>query len=213
MRRSVKYLAIEGPIGVGKTTLAKRMAGDLRAELILEGADDNPFLAKFYEHPERYALATQLYFLLQRAQQLAGVRQAALFNEVRVADFMLDKDRLFANLTLEPDEFQLYEQVYNHVIRDYPKPDLVIYLQAPVATLLERIGSRGIAYEQDIDQSYLQRLVELYAGFFQTFDAAPLLIVDAVRSDLVRREEDYHHLLLTIDSIEGGRHFLTPLDW
>lgn len=209
----MKYVAIEGPIGVGKTTLAKRMAGDLCAELILEGADDNPFLSRFYAHPERYALATQLFFLLQRAEQLAGVRQAELFSETRIADFMLEKDRLFAQLTLDGDEFQLYEQVYNHVIRDYPKPDLVIYLQAPVATLMERIGNRGIAYEQDIDQSYLQRLAELYSRFFQTFETAPLLVVDAVRCDLVHREEDYNHLLSTIDLIEDGRHFLTPMDW
>ena len=213
MRGSVKYVAIEGPIGVGKTTLAKRLAGDLGGELILEGAADNPFLSRFYSQPERFALATQLFFLLQRVEQLENLRQTNLFSDIRIADFMLDKDRLFAELTLDTEEFRLYDQVYRHVIRDFPKPDLVIYLQAPVETLQARILHRGIDYESDIDPDYLQRLVALYARFFQSFDAAPLLVVDAVHTDLVNRDVDYHHLLDKMNVIDSGRHFLTPSAW
>jgi deoxyguanosine kinase len=213
LRQSVKYVAIEGPIGVGKTTLAKRLAGDLNAELILEGADANPFLSRFYAEPERYALATQLFFLLQRAEQLDGLRQIDLFSDVRIADFMLDKDRLFAELTLDAEEFTLYDQVYRHVVRDYPKPDLVIYMQAPVETLQARILHRGIDYEGDIDDAYLDKLVEIYSRYFQSFDAAPLLVIDAVQSDLVHRDEDYHDLLQQMNLIDSGRHFLTPSVW
>jgi deoxyguanosine kinase len=213
VRGSVKYVAIEGPIGVGKTTLAKRLAGDLGGELILEGAADNPFLSRFYSQPERFALATQLFFLLQRVEQLENLRQTNLFSDIRIADFMLDKDRLFAELTLDTEEFRLYDQVYRHVIRDFPKPDLVIYLQAPVETLQARILYRGIDYESDIDPDYLQRLVALYARFFQSFDAAPLLVVDAVHTDLVNRDVDYHHLLDKMNVIDSGRHFLTPSAW
>lgn len=213
MRGSVKYVAIEGPIGVGKTTLAKRLAGDLGGDLILEGAADNPFLSRFYSQPERFALATQLFFLLQRVEQLENLRQTNLFSDIRIADFMLDKDRLFAELTLDTEEFRLYDQVYRHVIRDFPKPDLVIYLQAPVETLQARILHRGINYESDIDPDYLQRLVALYARFFRSFDAAPLLVVDAVHTDLVNRDVDYHHLLDKMNVIDSGRHFLTPSAW
>jgi len=213
VRGSVKYVAIEGPIGVGKTTLAKRLAADLGGELILEGAADNPFLSRFYSQPERFALATQLFFLLQRVEQLENLRQTNLFSDIRIADFMLDKDRLFAELTLDTEEFRLYDQVYRHVIRDFPKPDLVIYLQASVETLQARILHRGIDYESDIDPDYLQRLVALYARFFQSFDAAPLLVVDAVHTDLVNRDVDYHHLLDKMNVIDSGRHFLTPSAW
>ena len=202
-----RYIAVEGPIGVGKTTLAKRLSVDLEAELLLEDAEENPFLARFYDQPRQYALATQLFFLMQRAEQLRDVRQSDLFKPTRVADFTFHKDRLFAELTLETDELELYGQVHDHVIADVPTPDLVIYLQAPVETLLDRIATRGIQYEEPITADYLYRLTELYRFFFQSYDTGPLLIVDAGRSDLVNDEHHYQELLEEMVRIESGQQF------
>jgi len=205
------YIVVEGPIGVGKTTLARRLAESFAAELLLEEPQENPFLARYYENPRAHALSTQLYFLLQRARQIHGLRQSDLFSRVRVADYLMDKDRLFAELTLAPDELTLYRQVYSQVVGETLRPDLVIYLQAPVAVLQDRIASRGIGYEQAIDAQYLQRLVSAYTRFFYHYDASPLVIINAASIDFANRDEDYQLLFDKLQDVGKGRHYLNPL--
>jgi deoxyadenosine/deoxycytidine kinase len=206
-----RYVVVEGPIGVGKTTLAKRLAETWGAELVLEQADANPFLERFYRDPVGAALPAQLHFLFQRTQQLAGLRQQDLFASVRVADYLLEKDRLFARVTLEEAEFSLYQQVYARLVTDPPKPDLVIYLQAPVDVLLERISRRRIPMEQLIDRAYLEKLNEAYARFFHDYDDAPLLIVNAATLDPLASDADYAELLGAIDRMGRGRLYFNPL--
>ncbi len=205
------YIVVEGPIGVGKTSLAKRLAQSFNTELLLEGVDENPFLQRFYRNPKAVALPTQLFFLFQRAQQVQALRQGDMFRPVRVADFLIEKDRLFAQLTLDNEELTLYNQVYQHLAPDTPQPDLVIYLQAPVDVLLGRIHQRNRDYEQYIDADYLQRLVEAYAHFFHQYNDAPLLIVNAAEINLVASEMDYNALLEQVSRISSGRHFFNPL--
>lgn len=205
-----RYIVIEGPIGVGKTSLARRLAGDFSGELLLEGAEENPFLERFYRNPRHAALPTQLFFLFQRAQQIQELRQSDMFAPVRVADFILEKDRLFAQLTLDDDELRLYEQVYDNITVDAPQPDLVIYLQAPVDVLLNRVQKRGRDYERFIESNYLQRLVEAYTRFFYHYTATPLLIVNAADIDLVNNEQDYQLLLERLSKTTSGRHYFNP---
>jgi deoxyadenosine/deoxycytidine kinase len=205
-----RYIVIEGPIGVGKTSLAKRLAADFNGELLLEGAEDNPFLDRFYRNPRHAALPTQLFFLFQRARQMQEMRQSDLFTPVRVADFLLEKDRLFAQLTLDDDELRLYEQVYANLSVDAPRPDLVIYLQAPVEVLLDRVRKRGRAFERFIESNYLQRLVEAYTRFFYYYSETPLLIVNASEIDLVNNTRDYQVLVERIGKVRSGRHFFNP---
>ncbi len=205
-----RFIVIEGPIGVGKTSLARRVSESLSAQLVLEQADQNPFLERFYRSPRSAAFATQLFFLFQRARQMEEVRQQDLFGAVRVADFLLEKDRLFARVTLDDAEYALYEKVYERVVTDAPKPDLVVYLQAPVDVLLDRIARRGIRYEQAIDRGYLDRLTQAYARFFHGYDAAPLLIVNAGSIDPVANEADYQVLFAEIAKARRGRHFFNP---
>ncbi len=205
------FIVVEGPIGVGKTSLARRLAETFGCELLLEGAGDNPFLERFYENPRQAALQTQLFFLFQRAQQMQELRQGDMFEPVRVADFLMDKDRLFARLTLDDEEFKLYEQVYSHLTVDAPVPDLVIYLQAPVEVLLKRIAQRGIRYERQMDPRYLQSLCETYTRFFHYYDEAPLLIVNAADINLVGSDTDYQALLDYMAGISSGRHYFNPL--
>ncbi len=206
-----QFIVIEGPIGVGKTSLARRICASLEAEPVLEQAAENPFLERFYRNPRDGALPTQLYFLFQRAQQLAALNQQDMFAPRRIADYLLEKDRLFARITLDDAELGLYEQVYTKLDIQAPKPDLVIYLQAPVDVLLERISKRGIRYEQTIERAYLERLNEAYARFFHEYEAAPLLIVNAASIDPINNEADYDELLAAIQRMKRGRLYYNPL--
>ncbi len=205
-----RFVVIEGPIGVGKTSLARRLGASLGAQLLLEQADENPFLERFYKNPRAAAFQAQLYFLFQRARQLEDVRQADMFGEVRVADYLLEKDRLFARVTLDDAEYSLYERVYERIAVDAPKPDLVVYLQAPVDVLMDRIAKRGIRHEQLIERSYLEKLTQAYARFFHGYDAAPLLIVNAAAIDPVSNDADYQLLHAEIVKARRGRHFFNP---
>ena len=204
------FIAVEGPIGVGKTTLAKKLAASFNYQTLLEEAEDNPFLEKFYRNRKQAALATQLFFLFQRAQKIQDMRQADIFEPVRVADFLVEKDPLFARLNLDPDEYQLYEKVYRQLTIDAPAPDLVIYLQASTDVLLARIDQRGIPSEQSIERDYLERLNEVYSEFFLYYDGAPLLIVNASEIDLANSEADYRHLVDYMLDIRSGRHYFNP---
>ena len=204
------YIAVEGPIGVGKTTLARRLAETFNHEILLEDAHENPFLARFYRNRREAALATQLFFLFQRAQKMQELRQSELFSPVRVADFLIDKDPLFARINLDSDEFALYEKVYQRLTIDAPRPDLVIYLQAPTDVLIERIERRGIEHERGIDRRYLERLNEVYSEFFLYYDGAPLLIVNASMIDLAGDDRDYLQLVDYMLDIRSGRHYFNP---
>ncbi len=206
-----RFIVVEGPIGVGKTSLARRLAETLDGVATLEGAEENPFLPRFYEDPRSGALPTQLFFLFQRARQVQEMRQADIFQPRRVADFLFEKDHLFASLNLDNDELRLYEQVYEKLALDAPEPDLVIYLQAPVEVLMNRIARRGIGYEQGMDSEYLANLNEAYTRFFHHYDRAPLLIVNAAEIDLVQGDQGYQMLLERIASIRSGRHYFNPV--
>jgi deoxyadenosine/deoxycytidine kinase len=201
------YIVVEGPIGVGKTTLASRLAETLGRELLLERAGDNPFLPRFYENPRAAALPTQLHFLFQRSRMLEALRQGDLFRAEQVADFLVQKDELFARATLDPDELELYYQVYNRLALDSPAPDLVIYLQAPVDVLLKRIFVRGVAYEKRIDEQYLQRIADAYIEFFYHYTASPLLIVNTMEMNFADSEREYGLLLERIRNVSVGRHY------
>ena len=207
---SPRYIVVEGPIGVGKTSLAKRLADSLQGEMLLEAAEENPFLERFYHEPRHAALPTQLFFLFQRARQLQELRQSDMFAPVRVADFLMEKDRLFAQLTLDDDELRLYEQVYASLTLDAPQPDLVIYLQAPLEVLRSRIQKRGRKFERVIESDYLERLIEAYTHFFYYYTATPLLIVNAAEIDLVNNQQDFDLLLEQICQVRRGRHYFNP---
>jgi deoxyguanosine kinase len=206
-----RYIVIEGAIGVGKTSLARRLAATLNAQLVLEQADENPFLERFYRNPRVGALPAQLYFLFQRAQQQASLTQHDLFGAVRVADYLLAKDDLFARMTLDEEEYGLYRQVHERLAIDAPRPDLVVYLQAPVDVLLDRIARRGIAHESLIDRAYLTRLNETYARFFHAYSDSPLLIVNAASIDPIGNDADYEELLGQIGRTVRGRLYYNPL--
>lgn len=205
-----RYIAVEGPIGVGKTTLTKNLAQTFNYETLLEKAEENPFLERFYAGEKNSALSTQLFFLFQRVQQINELRQADLFEPVRVADFLIEKDQLFAQVTLDDDELKLYQQVYEHLTIDAPVPDLVIYLQAPADVLMERIEQRGITAERSIDGDYLMQLNDAYTRFFHYYDSSPLLIVNAAEIDWVNNPEDYKALVDYMLSISSGRHYYNP---
>lgn len=205
-----RYIAVEGPIGVGKTSLTKRLAETFNYEALLEKSDENPFLDRFYENPRQHALSTQLFFLFQRAQQIQDLRQEDLFEPVRVADFLIEKDQLFAQQNLDADEYELYLKVYKHLIVDSPIPDMVIYLQAPTVTLLDRIKKRGIKAEQFIELGYLENLNHAYTEFFHYYNSSPLLIVNSAEIDLVNNDEDYQLLVDYILSHPTGTNYFNP---
>ncbi len=210
MTSKLDFIVVEGPIGVGKTTLAKRLAESFGSDVLLEGAEENPFLERFYQDQRSAALQTQLFFLFQRAQQLQDLKQQDMFRPVQVADFIIEKDRLFAQMTLDEDEYKLYEQVYQHVTIDAPAPDLVIYLQAPVEVLVKRVAKRGRSFEKHMDADYLERIIESYTRYFYDYASSPLLIVNATEIDLVNNEADYQLLLDQINKTQSGRHYFNP---
>jgi deoxyguanosine kinase len=204
------FIAVEGSIGVGKTTLAKKLAASFNYTTLLEDAEENPFLERFYRSREQVALATQLFFLFQRAQKIQDMRQTDIFEPARVADFLMEKDPLFARINLDRDEYQLYEKVYQQLTINAPKPDLVVYLQASTDVLLSRIENRGLAIEKGIDRRYLERLNEVYSEFFLYYDGAPLLIVNANEIDLANSTADYQDLVNYLLDIRSGRHYFNP---
>ena len=204
------FIAVEGSIGVGKTTLAKKLAASFNYAVLLEEAEENPFLEKFYQRRKQAALATQLFFLFQRAQKIQDIRQADIFEPARVTDFLIEKDPLFARINLDRDEYQLYDKVYKQLTIDAPKPDLVVYLQASTDVLLSRIENRGLAIERNIDRGYLERLNEVYSEFFLYYDDAPSLIVNASEIDLANNAADYKDLVNYLLDIRSGRHYFNP---
>ena len=207
-----RYIVIEGPIGAGKTSLARRLATHFGGELLLEAPDQNPFLPRFYEEPKRHALATQLFFLFQRIQQLRDLKQIDLFAGITISDFLFDKDALFARLNLADDELHLYQQIYSQLAPQAPVPDLVIYLEASHPQLVERVRRRDTAYERNIDDHYLTRLADEYRRFFYQFDAAPLLIVNSDRLNFVDDKADFDLLLQRIGEMRGPRAFFSKGD-
>lgn len=206
-----RYIAIEGPIGVGKSSLARKLANSFHSDVLLERPADNPFLERFYSAPKLHALPTQLFFLFQRVKQLQATQQGDLFSGGLVADFMLEKDQLFAQVTLDDEEYRLYQQVYANLNVEIPKPDLVIYLQAPVHTLQERIMHRGINYEIDIKSRYLQKLSDAYIAYFHRYDQSPLLIVNATDMNFVDEPSHFEALVERIRQIDSGKNYFNPL--
>lgn len=206
-----RYIAIEGPIGVGKTALARRLAETMSAELVLEEVAENPFLERFYRDGRSAALPAQMFFLFARAKQIEDMRQSDLFSATRISDYLFTRDRLFAELNLDTEELKLYDQIVENLKVDPPVPDLVIYLQASVDTLLQRLARRNASYDRFVDRSYLEELTDAYARFFHTYDEGPLLIVNASVIDPVNNDADYQQLFQQIERTTGGRHFFNPV--
>jgi deoxyguanosine kinase len=207
---SPEYIVVEGPIGVGKTTLAKRLAETLGTDLLLEGAMENPFLPKFYEDPRSSALPTQLHFLFQRVKQIEVLKQTDMFKPAMVADFLIQKDSLFARVTLNEDELDLYYQVYDRLTVEVPAPDLVIYLQASVDELLRRVYERGTSFEKNIKEDYVKSVSDAYISFFYNYDQSPLLIVNTADFNITESDDNYEVLLKYIQDLRPGRHYFNP---
>ena len=205
-----RYIAIEGPIGVGKTALARRLADSLSADLVLEEFEENPFLERFYRDGRSAALPAQMFFLFARARQIGEMRQSDLFSNVRISDYLFTRDRLFAELNLDAEEFKLYEQILENLAVDAPVPDLVIYLQASVDSIMQRLARRNSPYDRFVERSYLERLTEAYSRFFHNYDDGPLLIVNASQIDPVNNALDFEQLFQQIERTTGGRHFFNP---
>ncbi len=203
----LRYIVVEGPIGAGKTTLARRLSARLGTDLLLEQPDENPFLARFYQDMARYALPTQLFFLFQRAKQLEPLAQLDLFGRATVADFLIDKDPLFARVTLSADELSLYQRIFDAVRPQAPAPDLVVYLQARPDILVERVRRRSAEYERRISEEYLAVLAESYARFFYHYAAAPLLIVNSENLNFVERDADFELLIERVRGMKSRREF------
>ena len=206
-----RYIAIEGPIGVGKTALARRLAEALSAELVLEEVDENPFLERFYRDGRSAALPAQMFFLFARARQIETLRQSDLFAATRISDYLFTRDRLFAELNLDTEELKLYDQIVANLDVEPPVPDLVIYLQASVDALMQRLARRNASYDRFVERAYLERLTDAYARFFHTYDEGPLLIVNASVIDPVNNDADFQQLFQQIERTTGGRHFFNPV--
>lgn len=204
------YIVVEGPIGSGKTTLAKMLAEKYQTDYLSEKAETNPFLARFYQDAQRYALPTQLFFLFQRAGQIKELNQRDMFAKPIVADFFLEKDPLFAQLNLNEEEYMLYRQIYQHLQPQAPKPDLVIYLQTPIDTLVERVEVRNVSYEQGIPRSYLEQLANAYSELFHNYNASPVLIVNNEKLNILKNEDALDLLVSRIARIKGQREFFNP---
>ena len=204
------FIAIEGPIGVGKTTLAKRLAETFGKQVLLEPSFENPFLESFYANGSKFALPTQLYFLLNRARQLAEIPQPGILEQQLVSDFLFEKDRLFAELTLKKEELKLYDEITLNLSLNIPKPNLVVYLQAPTSVLIDRIRDRGVLVEKNIKENYLGGLSESYSKFFLYYDDAPVLTVNSTYSDFVSNQEHYDGLVNQILSMRGSHQFFSP---
>jgi deoxyadenosine/deoxycytidine kinase len=203
----LRYIAVEGPIGAGKTSLARRLAARLGADLLLEQPGENPFLARFYRDMARYALPTQLFFLFQRAHQLEPLAQPDMFGRATVADFLIDKDPLFARITLGGEELALYQRIYDTLRPQAPVPDLVIYLQAQPQVLIERVRRRAAEFERGIGEEYLALLAEGYARFFYGYTAAPVLIVNSENLNFVDRDADFDLLLSRLRAMKSRREY------
>jgi deoxyguanosine kinase len=205
-----RYIAVEGPIGVGKTTLANKLAEVFQYPMLLEPAAENPFLDRYYREGRRHALPTQLFFLLHRAQQVENIGANDLLGPSLVADFLIEKDNLFARMTLDDNEYALYRQIHDNLAINPPTPDLVIYLQAPVNVLQSRIRDRGIAYERDIESGYLETLASAYTEFFHFYDSAPMLVVNAAAIDFANNAAHFEALLDHILAMDGLRQYFNP---
>ncbi len=208
---SSRYIAIEGPIGVGKTALARRLADSLSGTLVLEEVEENPFLERFYRDGRSAALPAQMFFLFARARQIEDLRQSDLFSSVQISDYLFTRDRLFAELNLDPEELKLYDQIAESLAVEAPVPDLVIYLQASVDSLLSRLVRRNSSYDRYVERAYLEKLTDAYARFFHAYDDGPLLIVNASQIDPVNNDADYEQLFQQIERTTGGRHFFNPV--
>jgi len=206
-----RYIAIEGPIGVGKTALARRLSDSLSADLVLEELEENPFLERFYRDGRSAALPAQMFFLFARARQIEQMRQSDLFSNVRISDYLFTRDRLFAELNLDSEELKLYEQIADNLAVDAPVPDLVIYLQASVDAIMQRLARRNSPYDRFVERAYVERLTEAYSRFFHNYDDGPLLIVNASEIDPVNNNADYEQLFQQIERTTGGRHFFNPV--
>jgi deoxyguanosine kinase len=204
-----RYLVVEGPIGAGKTSLARRLASRLSADALLEQPGENPFIARFYRDMARYALPTQLFFLFQRARMVEPLKQPDMFSRPTVADFLLDKDLLFARVTLSGDEFALYQKIYDSLAPQAPAPDLVVYLQAQPGVLAERVRRRAAGFERGISGEYLALLAESYARFFYHYTAAPVLIVNSENLNFVERDADFDLLVSRIRGMKSRREFFS----
>lgn len=204
-----RYVVVEGPIGVGKTSLALRLAKHYGATVLLEKPEENPFLIRFYENSKLYALSTQLFFLLQRISEVRNLSQMDLCHTSFIADYLFDKDALFARLNLGEDEFVLYQKIYQSLVPQLPIPDLVIYLQASPESLVERVHRRALSYERQIAESYMERLAKAYSDFFCHYDAAPVFTVDSEHLNFVDSDEDFAFLLQHIGSMRGQCEFFS----
>src|SRR3954470_18373032 len=206
-----RYIVVQGPIGVGNTTLTRALSKRFKARSVFEIVEENPFLASFYQDRNKYAFQTQLFFLLSRFKQQQELFQQDLFSQVTVSDYLFAKDRIFASITLDPNELALYERVYEHLGPRVMKPDLVIYLQARQDVLLARFKKRGRDFERKFDQEYLAALSRTYNDFFHRYDETPLLVINTSDIDFVESEDDFGELIRAIGSIKAGTHYYQPL--